>query len=197
MSGKNAKVDAFIQSEKKWKEEVQLLRQIALDSGLSEDFKWSLPCYLHEDKNIAIIQNFKNSCALMFFQGSELKDSKKLLKSPGANSQSAKRFEFTSVADITKVKAAIRAYIKEAVKISEAEVKTQKKPAKMPALPAELKQALDKNKKLKAAFEKLTPGRQRLYLMHITSAKQAATRVSRVEKCIPRILQGLGLNDRP
>ncbi|MFV8251126.1 YdeI/OmpD-associated family protein [Bdellovibrio bacteriovorus] len=196
MSSKNAKVDAFIKSEKKWKDEVQLLRQIALDSGLTEDFKWSLPCYLHGDKNIAIIQNFKDSCALMFFQGSELKDAKKLLKAPGANSQSARRFEFTSVADITKVKAAIRSYIKEAVKISESEVKTEKKPAKMPVMPAELKQALDKNKKLKAAFEKLTPGRQRLYLMHIESAKQSATRTSRVEKCIPRILQGLGLNDR-
>ncbi|MFV8259674.1 YdeI/OmpD-associated family protein [Bdellovibrio bacteriovorus] len=197
MSSKHPKVDAFVKSEKKWKEEVQLLRQIALDSGLTEDFKWSLPCYLHDDKNIAIVQNFKNSCAFMFFQGSELKDSKKLLKSPGENSQSAKRFEFASVADITKVKAAIRAYIKEAIKISESSVKTEKKPAKMPAMPAELKQALDKNKKLKAAFEKLTPGRQRLYLIHIASAKQAATRVSRVEKCVPRILQGLGLSDRP
>lgn len=196
MSSKHPKVDAFIKSEKKWKDEVQLLRQIALDSGLTEDFKWSLPCYLHDDKNIAIIQNFKNSCALMFFQGSELKDAKKLLKSPGANSQTARRFEFTSVTDIEKVKTAIRSYIKEAVKISGTAVKTEKKPAKMPVMPAELKQALDKNKKLKAAFERLTPGRQRLYLMHIESAKQSATRASRVEKCVPRILQGLGLNDR-
>ncbi|AFY00903.1 YdeI/OmpD-associated family protein [Bdellovibrio bacteriovorus] len=196
MNSKNAKVDAFIKSEKKWKEEVQLLRQIALDSGLTEDFKWSLPCYLHDDKNIAIIQNFKDTCALMFFQGSELKDAKKLLKSPGAHSQSARRFEFTSVADIVKVKTAIRSYIKEAIKISESEIKTEKKPAKMPKMPVELKQALDKNKKLKAAFEKLTPGRQRLYLIHIESAKQAATRTARVEKCIPRILQGLGLTDR-
>lgn len=196
MTLKNAKVDSFIQSEKKWGEVIRLLRQMALESGLTEEFKWRLPCYLYQGKNVAIIQNFKSSCALMFFDGHKLKDAKKILKAPGENSQTARRFEFTKLEDVTKLKTTIRAYLKEAIKLSQVAQSLPKKPAKLPAMPAELKQALAANKKLSAAFAKLTPGRQRQYLIHVSSAKQAATRVSRVEKCLPRILKGQGLTDR-
>ncbi|WII71609.1 YdeI/OmpD-associated family protein [Bdellovibrio sp. 22V] len=195
MKERNSQVDAFIKNEKKWKEEIQLLREIALECDLTEDFKWRLPCYTNSDRNIVIIQNFKNFCALMFFDGHRLKDPKHLLKSPGENSQTARRFEFTNVAEIKKMKAAIKSYIKEALKAEGAPAKTEKKKPALPAIPAELQTKFKENKKLKSAFEALTPGRQRHYLMHFSSAKQAATRTSRIEKCIPRILKGLGLND--
>lgn len=195
MIKQNTKVDAFIKSEKQWKNEVQLLREILLDCGLQEDFKWRFPCYTNEEKNIAIIQTFKGFCALMFFNGVQLKDSKGLLKAPGENSQTSRRFEFTSVDEIAKSKPAIRAFIKEALKIKDSAEAPVKKAPQALKVPTEFQKELDKNKKLKAAFGKLTPGRQRLYLIHISSAKQAATRVSRIEKCIPKILKGLGLND--
>lgn len=196
MSDTNPKVDAFIKSQKAWTAEIKSLRQIALDSGLQEDFKWSLPCYSHDGQNIAIIQNFKNFCALMFFKGHLLKDSKGLLKAPGENSQTARRFEFTSATEISKLKTAIKAYLKEAVKAeSLPTAKAEKKAPKKQDIPVEFKTKLAGNKKLKAAFEGLTPGRQRLYLMHFASAKQSATRVSRIEKYIPKILKGLGMND--
>ncbi|MFS4459138.1 YdeI/OmpD-associated family protein [Bdellovibrio sp. HCB2-146] len=194
-SPKNPKVDAFIKTQKKWKDEVTLLRQLALECGLNEDLKWRLPCYTLNDANIAIIQNFKDFVAIMFFKGFALKDPKGLLKQPGENSQSARRFEFTSVSEISKMKSTIKSYIKEAIKAEESNVKLDKKTTKQPKMPTEFKDKLDGNKKLKAAFENLTPGRQRLYLMHFSSAKQSATRIARVEKCIPKIMKGLGLND--
>lgn len=191
----NSKVDTFIKKEKKWKEEVTLLREIALASGLEEDFKWGLPCYTLGGKNIAITQNFKEFCAFMFFKGFAIKDPKGLMKQPGENSQSARRFEFKSVAEISKSKTVLKSFIKQAIKAEESDVKLDKKVTKQPKMPSEFQEKLDKNKKLKSAFEKLTPGRQRMYLMFFSSAKQAATRTSRVEKCIPQILKGLGLND--
>ncbi|MBO9666118.1 MAG: YdeI/OmpD-associated family protein [Bdellovibrio sp.] len=194
MSPKNSKVDAFIKNEKTWSNEVKLLREIALSCGLQEDFKWRFPCYTNNDQNIAIIQTFKNFCAFMFFNGASLKDSKGVLKAPGENSQTSRRLEFTSPAEVTKAKSVLKAFIKEAMKLDTPE-KVVKKTTKPLAIPEELQKSLDKNKKLKAAFEKLTPGRQRLYVIHISSAKQPATRVARVEKCTPKILKGLGLND--
>ena len=191
----NSKVDIFVKKEKKWKEEVILLREIALASGLEEDFKWSLPCYTLNGKNIALIQNFKEFCAFMFFKGFAIKDPKGLMKQPGENSQSARRFEFKSAAEISKSKTVIKSFIKQAIKAEESDVKLDKKATKQPKMPSEFQEKLDKNKKLKAAFAGLTPGRQRMYLMYFSSAKQAATRTSRVEKCLPQILKGLGLND--
>lgn len=191
----NAKVDAFIKKEKKWKDEVTLLRNIALANGLEEDFKWNLPTYTLNGKNIAIIQNFKEFCAFMFFKGFAVKDPKGLMKQPGENSQSARRFEFKSVAEITKCKTVMKAFIKQAIKAEESDVKLDKKATKQPKMPSEFQEKLDKNKKLKAAFEGLTPGRQRMYLMHFSSAKQSATRTSRVEKYVPKILKGLGMMD--
>jgi uncharacterized protein YdeI (YjbR/CyaY-like superfamily) len=195
MGERNPKVDAYVKNQKTWSDEVKLLRELALDCGLQEDFKWSQPCYTSDGENIAIIQSFKNFCALMFFNGYLLKDPKKLLKAPGENSQSARRLEFTSTAEITKAKATIKAFVKETIKLAKSGEVPEKKPSKLPAMPAEFKTALAENKKLKAAFEKLTPGRQRLYLIHFSSAKQADTRISRIEKATPKILKGLGLNE--
>lgn len=195
MSPTNPKVDAYLKARKQWTEEIKLLREIVLECNLEEELKWRLPCYTNNDKNIVIIQDFKNFCALMFFNGHLLKDPKGLLKAPGENSQTARRFEFTSVSDILKLKSTIKAYIKEAIKAEDLPVKAEKKPTKAQPVPAEFKEIMASNKKLKTAFEKLTPGRQRHYLMHFSSAKQSATRISRIEKCVPRILKGLGLND--
>lgn len=194
MGQKNAKVDAFIKSEKRWRAEAKLIRQIALDCGLQEELKWGFPCYMHEGRNIALFQSFKDFCALMFFSGHLLKDPKGFMKAPGENSQTARRFEFTNVAEVTKAQSTIKKFLKEAIKLSpEVTAKPKKKTVSMPEIPVEFQEKLNSNKKLKAAFEKLTPGRQRLYLMHFSSAKQSATRVSRIEKSIPKILNGLGL----
>lgn len=194
-SKKNPKVDAFIKNEKKWKEEAILLRKVALDSGLDEDFKWRLPCYSLGGKNIAIIQNFKDFCAFMFFKGFAIKDPKGLMVQPGENSQSARRFEFTSATEVSKNAANLKKFIKEAIKAEQFDVKLDKSKTTQPKMPAEFKTELSKNKKLKAAFEGLTPGRQRMYLMHFSSAKQSATRSARVKKAMPKILKGLGLAD--
>ncbi|QLY25262.1 YdeI family protein [Bdellovibrio sp. KM01] len=195
MSKKNPKVDAFIKSEKVWPNEAKLMREVCLECGLDEDFKWRFPCYTNNGKNLIMIQTFKNMCALMFFNGVLLKDPKKLLKAPGDNSQVVRRLEFKSQSDVIKVKSAMKALIKESMKANESGAKAPKSAPKSLTMPAELQAQLNKNKKLKAAFEKLTPGRQRLYTMHIASAKQEATRIARVENCIPKIMKGLGLND--
>ncbi|WP_413576174.1 YdeI/OmpD-associated family protein [Bdellovibrio sp. HCB290] len=196
MNERNPKVDSFLKNEKKWPDAVKALRELALSAGLQEDFKWRFPCYSHNGKNVIMIQIFKNFGALMFFDGNALKDPKKILKAPGENSHVVKRFEFQSMADVTKAKAALKTLITQAMKFSESPVKSLKKvsPPKQ-EVASEFKDALDKNKKLKTAFDSLTPGRQRMYLLHFSSAKQAETRVSRVKKCIPRILMGKGLMD--
>ncbi|UYL07239.1 YdeI/OmpD-associated family protein [Bdellovibrio sp. SKB1291214] len=190
-----SKVDAFIKSEKVWPNEAKLMREVCLECDLQEDFKWRFPCYTRNGKNLIMIQTFKNMCALMFFNGVLLKDPKKILKSPGDNSQIVKRLEFHSLSDVKKVRADMKALIKQAIKVNDSGAKVVKSAPKKLTMPEELQAALNKNKKLKIAFEKLTPGRQRLYTMHIASAKQEATRIARVEKCVPKILKGLGLHD--
>lgn len=178
-----------------WLDEVELLRAIVLETKLSESTKWGKPCFSLDDRNVAIIQPFKAYVALMFFKGMLLKDPKKLLVDNGPNSQSARRLEFRSVEEVAKRRATIKAYIKEAVAVEKAGLKpkTTKKPQ---AIPAELKAAFAKKPKVKAAFDALTPGRQRSYLLHFAGAKQATTRVARIAKCIPAILAGKGFNER-
>ena len=191
----NPKVDVFVKKEKKWPRELEALRKLLLASPLEEDLKWGFPCYTLNGSNLVMIQSFKGFCALMFFKGFALKDPKGLLKAPGENSNVVSRFEFTTVAEITKAKGAINNFIKQSIKADESGAKLEKKATKQPEMPIEFQKVLKTNKKLKMAFEGLTPGRQRLYLMHFSAAKQAATRVSRIEKCTPKILKGLGLND--
>lgn len=191
----SADVDKYLKSAKQWKKEMKALRVILLKTKLEEEFKWKKPCYCFEESNIAIIQPFKNVLGLMFFKGTLLKDPKKVLVDNGPNSQSARRLEFTSVAEIEKSAPLIRAYIKEAIELEKTGKKVEFK--KQPeALPDELNAAFRKSAKLKKAFLSLTPGRQRGYILHFNGAKQSATRISRIEKCKPRILDGKGLNDR-
>jgi uncharacterized protein YdeI (YjbR/CyaY-like superfamily) len=188
-------VNKFIKKAGPWQDEIEVLRDILLQTRLVEDFKWSKPCYIHEGSNIVIIQPFKSCLGLMFFKGALLKDPKGILKDNGPNSQSARRLEFTSLQEIVKARSTIKAYIKEAIEIetSGRKVVLKKKPE---PLPEELKEIFKKKPSLKKAFEALTPGRQRAYILHFSSAKQSATRVSRIEKCMPRILEGKGMNDR-
>jgi uncharacterized protein YdeI (YjbR/CyaY-like superfamily) len=191
----NPKVDKFLQSMKSWKEETAKLRGVLLDTELEEELKWNLPCYASAGKNIAIIQPFKSRLALLFFKGALLKDRKGLLVANGPNSQSGRRFEFKSAAEIAKLAATIKSYVNEAVKAEESGKKVETTKRAMP-VPAELKSAFTKSPKLKKAFDALTPGRQRAYLLHFSGAKQSSTRQSRIDKCIPRILKGIGFQDR-
>lgn len=190
----NKKIDQFVEKAKKWQDEIKLFREIALECGLEEELKWRLPCYMLEENNVVIIQPFKEYCALMFFKGALLKDSKKLLKTPGT-SQSVRQIRVTNITEAKKLKATIKSYVKEAIKIEKSGEKVELKKTSDFKVPAEFKTKLDKMPKLKTAFNALTPGRQRAYLYFFSSAKQATTRESRVEKYIPQILKGKGMND--
>ncbi len=194
MSEPQPDVDAFVARAKKWQGEMQKLRSILLDCGLDEELKWGKPCFMVDGKNVAIIQPFKEHCSLMFFKGALLKDSHGLLRSQGENTQSALRLEFTSEAQIKKT--VLASYVRQVIAVEQAELKVEFKAKRDLELPEELTQVLKKNKKLAKAFEALTPGRQRAYVMHFNGAKQSTTRSSRIEKCIPDILAGKGLNGR-
>lgn len=191
----NAEVDKFVKGAKRWQAEMVKLRAIILKTKLEENLKWRLPCYSYKDSNVVIIQPFKSSLRLLFFKGTLLKDPKGILIDNGPNSQSARRLEFNSVQEITKLSSTIKAYIEEAIAIdmSGKKVELKKRPQ---VLPEELKKVFAKMPKVKKAFDSLTPGRQKAYLLHFSSAKQSATRQTRIEKCIPRILAGKGLTDR-
>jgi uncharacterized protein YdeI (YjbR/CyaY-like superfamily) len=194
MSEQNSKVDAFVQRAKTWRGEIRKLRSILLDCGLDEDLKWGKPCFMFEGQNVAIIQPFKEHCSLMFFKGALLEDTHGLLRSQGENTQSALRLEFTGEADIKK--AVVKDFVKHAIAVEKAGLKVDFKAKRELELPEELIRILKKDRNLAKAFNALTPGRQRAYVLHFTSAKQSKTRTARVEKCIPRILAGKGLNDR-
>jgi uncharacterized protein YdeI (YjbR/CyaY-like superfamily) len=194
-AGLNPEVDKFLKKSKQWQKEIAKLRAIILKTGLEENLKWNLPCYSYKDKNVAILQPFKARLAMLFFKGALLKDSKGVLVSNGPNSQAGRRFEFGSVQEIIKMAPTIKAYVKEAVAIEESgqKIKFKRRPQTMPD---ELEKIFAQKPRLKKAFDSLTPGRQRAYILHFSSAKQSSTRISRIEKCVPRILEGKGLTDR-
>jgi len=194
MSPDNPKVDAFLNRAKAWQAEMKKLRSILIKCGLEEELKWGKPCFMFEGANIAIIQPFKEHCSLMFFKGSLLEDSHGLLRSQGANTQSALRLEFTSEAQIKK--SVLEAYVKSAIAVEQQGLKVDFKAKRELELPPELTEIFKKDRKLAKAFAALTPGRQRAYVMHFTGAKQSATRTARIEKCAPLIFAGKGLNDR-
>jgi len=194
MSTQNPKVDAFVSRTKVWQGEIKKLRSILLDCGLDEDIKWGKPCFAFEGKNVAIIQPFKAHCSLMFFKGALFEDTHGLLRSQGENTQSALRLEFTSEAQVKK--AVVASYVKQAILVEKSGLAVDFKAERELELPEELTQILQKNRKLAKAFHALTPGRQRGYVMHFKGAKQSQTRTARIEKCIPKILAGLGMNDR-
>lgn len=195
MNTKHPKVDVFLQKTKKWKEEMALLRAIVQECKLEEDLKWMRPCYTHDGANIVLIHAFKEYCALLFFKGVLLKDKKKVLIQQTENVQDRRQMRFTNLAEINKHKATIKDYIKEAIDIEKAGLKVEFKKTEEFHIPEEFEKKLRKNKALKTAFESLTPGRQRGYLLFFAGAKQSQTREARIEKCIPNILKGKGLND--
>ena len=195
MNKMNPKVDGYISKAKKWREEFEKMRAIILGCGLTEEWKWNHPCYTFQESNIVIIQGFKECCALLFAKGALLKDSNGILKKPGENTQAARRVEFTSAREITKIKAVLKAYIHEAIEAEKAGLEVEYKRNPEP-VPEELQNKLDENRALKTAFAALTPGRQRAYILHFSAPKQFKTRESRIEKCMPQILEGKGLNDR-
>ncbi|HVL00155.1 MAG TPA: DUF1801 domain-containing protein [Dongiaceae bacterium] len=195
MSGSNPKVDRYFADAKKWQEEIEALRAIVLDCGLTEEFKWGNPCYTLDDTNIVLIHVFKEYCALLFFKGALMKDPKGILIQQTKNSQAARQLRFTSVKEVTKQKSAIKACVKEAIAVEKAGLKIDYKDTAEFDMPEEFQTKLNKTPKLKKAFNALTPGRQRAYLLHFASAKQSKTREARIEKCMPAILEGKGLND--
>jgi uncharacterized protein YdeI (YjbR/CyaY-like superfamily) len=191
----NPKVDFYFIKAKKWQKEFETLRSIVLDCQLTEELKWGNPCYTFEKKNIVLIHGFKDYCALLLFKGALLKDPKGILIQQTENVQSARQIRFTNVQEILKLKATIKSYIYEAVKVEEAGLKVEFKKTSEFAVPEEFQTKLDKNRALKTAFNSLTPGRQRAYLFYFSSAKQSKTRAARVEKYIDQILDGRGLDD--
>ena len=194
MTVPNPRVDAYVSRAKTWRGEIEKLRSILLGCGLDEDLKWGKPCFSFDGNNVAIIQPFKGHCALMFFKGALLQDTHGLLRSQGENTQSALRLEFTSEAEVKKT--AVTSYVKQAIAVAKAGLKVEFKARHALELPDELTEFLQRDRRLANAFYALTPGRQRGYVMHFTGAKQSQTRTARIEKCIPRILAGLGMNDR-
>ncbi len=196
MTKKNPKVDEYLSKAKKWQEEMEKLRAIILDCGLSEEIKWRLPCYTFQKANVVIIQGFKEYCALMFFKGALLRDVNSILIKPGKNTQAGRQIRFTNVSEIIEMESILKAYVKEAIQVEKAGLKVKLKKTADYSIPEEFQNKLDENPSLKTAFDALTPGRQRAYIYYFSSAKQSKTRESRVEKYIPEILMGKGLNDR-
>lgn len=192
---KNPGVDAFLREAGKWREEVKKLRMIALGCHLAEELKWGKPCYTFEDNNIVLIHSFKEYCALLFFKGALLKDPGGILVQQTENVQAARQIRFTNVRQIGELEHVLKACIQEAIEVEKAGLKvTYKKTAEF-AVPDEFKDKLNKTPALKTAFKALTPGRQRAYLLYFAAPKQSKTREARIEKCLPQILKGRGLND--
>jgi uncharacterized protein YdeI (YjbR/CyaY-like superfamily) len=191
----NPKVDFFFNKARKWQEEFKELRTIALDCDLTEDLKWGCPCYTLENRNIVLIHGFKDYCALLLFKGALMKDPKGILVQQTENVQAARQIRFTSLQQIVKLRSTLKAYIREAIKVEDSGEKVPMKKTKEFTMPEEFQVRLNKAPALKKAFAALTPGRQRGYLLYFSSAKQAKTREARVEKYIPQILDGKGLED--
>jgi uncharacterized protein YdeI (YjbR/CyaY-like superfamily) len=191
----NPKVDAFLKKAEKWGEEMGKLRAIVLECDLTEELKWGCPCYTFQDSNIVLIHAFKEYCALLFCKGALLKDPKGILIQQTENVQAARQVRFTHLQDIVKLKSALKAYIGEAIKAEKAGLKVEYKKTAEFKMPEEFQAKLDEDPALKTAFSALTPGRQRGYILHFSSAKQSTTRTARVEKYTKQILNGKGLDD--
>ncbi|MDN5479245.1 MAG: YdeI/OmpD-associated family protein [Chryseobacterium sp.] len=191
----NPKVDFFFDKANQWQKEFEKLRTIALSTELVEELKWGCPCYTYQGKNIFLIHGFKEYCAVLFFKGALMKDPDQILIQQSENVQAARQIRFTDVQQINDLEEALRSYMFQAIEIEESGAKVEMKKTKAFEMVEEFQNKLDENPKLKEAFEALTPGRQRAYLLHFSSAKQSKTRETRIEKCIPQILTGKGLND--
>lgn len=191
----NPKVDTYLSNTKRWTKELEALRTIVLECGLTEELKWKNPCYTYNNKNVILLGEFKEYCVISFLKGILLADFDNLLVSPGENSQSVKVIKFTDVKTILELRATIKAYIFETIELEKSGAKVEKTKSTDFELVEELTLSFKKSPELKEAFENLTTGRQRAYNMFFEAAKQSKTRVDRIEKYIPRILSGKGMND--
>lgn len=191
----NPKVDFYFSKATQWHEELEQLRRIVLDCHLAEELKWGCPCYTFGDNNVVLIHTFKDYCALLLFKGALLKDPNGILIQQTKNVQAARQIRFTGVEEILEQEPVLKAYIYEAVEIEEAGLKVPLKKTSDFAVPEEFQNKLDELPDLKAAFESLTPGRQRGYLFYFAQPKQSKTRTSRVEKYVQHILDGKGIDD--
>jgi uncharacterized protein YdeI (YjbR/CyaY-like superfamily) len=180
---------------KKWQQEADKLRKIALDCDLSEEMKWGKPCFTYQDKNVAIVIPLKDACALTFFKGALLKDPKHILQRVGEHSQAGRWIKFTSHKEITALQSTLKSYIHAAIEVQKSGKKVALKKASEYVVPEELQARLDAAPELRAAFEALTPGRRKSYIFHVSGAKQVKTRVARAERCVPMILSGRGFNE--
>lgn len=191
----NPKVDFYFNKAEKWQEEIEQLRLIALDCGLTEELKWGCPCYTYRESNIVLIHVFKEYCAFLFFKGALLSDTHVILIQQTENVQSARQVRFINVEQIAEQTTILRAYIFEAIQIEKAGLKVNLKKTDEFIVADEFQSKLNTIPALKTAFEALTPGRQKAYLLHFAQPKQSSTREARVEKWMPQILNGKGLND--
>ncbi|MEO5572020.1 MAG: DUF1801 domain-containing protein [Bacteroidia bacterium] len=191
----NPKVDFYFNNAKKWQEEIVKLRTIVQACGLTEELKWGVPCYTYRESNIVLIHVFKEYCALLFFKGALLKDINSILIRQTKNVQAARQTRFTNVKEIVKLKSVLKAYIYEAIEVEKSGLKVVFKKVAEFNIPEEFQAKLVKSSSLKKSFYALTPGRQRGYLLYFSSAKQSKTRESRIEKYIPQIFVGKGLDD--
>jgi uncharacterized protein YdeI (YjbR/CyaY-like superfamily) len=192
----NPKVDFYFSKAKNWQEELEQLRMIVLDCGLTEELKWGVPCYTFQESNIVLIHVFKEYCALLFFKGALLNDTKGILIQQTKNVQAARQVRFGNVREIGKMEKILKAYIYEAIEVEKAGLKVNLKKTTAFIVPEEFQKKLDKTPALKTAFKALTPGRQRGYILYFSAPKQSKTRASRVEKYMQQILNGKGLNDQ-
>jgi uncharacterized protein YdeI (YjbR/CyaY-like superfamily) len=195
MNDMNPEVDWYFSKAKTWQKEIEKLRTIALDCGLTEELKWGCPCYVDHKSNIVLIHTFKDYCAFLFFKGALLSDTDGILIQQTENVQVARQIRFTSVKQLTEMEATLKTYIYEAIEVENAGLKVELKKTREFTMAEEFQNKLDEFPALKTAFEALTPGRQRGYLLHFSQPKQAKTRESRVEKAMPRILDSKGLED--
>jgi len=195
MNRMNPKVDVFLSKAQEWRDEFEKLRMLALDCGLTEELKWGKPCYTFQKSNIVIIQGFKEYCALLFVKGALLHDAKDILITQTENTQAARQIRFTNVREIVEMEPILKAYIGEAIEVEKAGLKVNYKKTSEFTIPEEFQNKLDEIPALKTAFDALTPGRQRAYILYFSRAKQSKTRESRVEKYMQQILNRKGLND--
>jgi uncharacterized protein YdeI (YjbR/CyaY-like superfamily) len=192
----NPKIDAYISRSKKWQKELKKLRTIILDSPLTEELKWGVPCYSLQKSNVVLMHVFKEYCALLFIKGALLKDAHGILIQQTKNTQAGRQIRFTDIREIVKMETILKAYIHEAIEVEKAGLKVNFKKTTEFSIPEEFQNKLDEIPALKTAFEALTPGRQRAYFLYFSAPKQSKTRESRVEKSMKQILNGKGLNDQ-
>jgi uncharacterized protein YdeI (YjbR/CyaY-like superfamily) len=191
----NPKVDFYFNKEQKWQKEIKKLRTIVLDCGLTEELKWGCPCYTFQKSNIVLIHVFKEYCAFLFFKGALLHDASGILVQQTKNVQAARQVRFNNVRDIAEMESILKSYIHQAIEVEQSGLKVNYKKTSDFTIPEEFQKKLDKSRALRNAFDALTPGRQRAYIFYFSQPKQSKTRESRVEKYLPQILKGKGLDD--